>query len=235
MANDVALRARRSDLWIWALVVLATASVVAVAVLQGNRAGQRFAGKPAPALSLPLLGGGKAAIPQGKVTVVDFWATWCAPCRYSMPRLQSLWTEYKARGVELYSVDTDDPAPDRDTQVRKFLSSNGLSFPVALDDGSATDAFSVANLPTMLLLDRSGHVVWSHVGAFTAPRERDLRAAPRTPASGYRSPAPPSPTTSPRRTRAPRARWRDTSAKRRWRPGASGERAAAASTPASTR
>ena len=177
MANDVALRARRSDLWIWALVVLATASVVAVAVVQGNRAGQRFAGKPAPALSLPLLGGGKAAIPQGKVTVVDFWATWCAPCRYSMPRLQSLWTEYKARGVELYSVDTDDPAPDRDTQVRKFLSSNGLSFPVALDDGSASDAFSVANLPTMLLLDRSGHVVWSHVGAFTAPRERDLRAA----------------------------------------------------------
>jgi len=177
MVNDAALRARRSDLWIWALVVLATASVVIVAVMQGNRAGQRFAGKPVPALSLPLLGGGEAAIPQGKVTVVDFWATWCAPCRYSMPRLQSLWSEYRSRGLELYSVDTDDPAPNRDSQVREFLSSNGLSFPVALDDGSASNAFRIANLPTMLLLDRSGHVVWSHVGTFTAPRERDLRAA----------------------------------------------------------
>ncbi|HYY53726.1 MAG TPA: TlpA disulfide reductase family protein [Myxococcales bacterium] len=177
MANDLALRTRRSDLWIWGLVALATASVVAVAVMQGNRAGQRFTGQSAPALSLPLLGGGNAAIPQGKVTVVDFWATWCAPCRYSMPRLQSLWAEYKARGVELYSVDTDEPAPGRDTQVRQFLSTNGLSFPVALDDGRASDAFRVASLPTMLLLDRSGRVVWSHVGAFTAPRERDLRAA----------------------------------------------------------
>jgi len=148
MANDAALRARRSDLWIWALVVLATASVVAVAIAQGNRAGQRFAGTSAPSLSLPLLGGGRAAIPQGKVTVVDFWATWCGPCRYSMPRLQSLWTEYKPRGVELYSVDTDEPAPDRDTHVRDFLSSNRLSFPVALDDGSASEAFRVASLPT---------------------------------------------------------------------------------------
>jgi thiol-disulfide isomerase/thioredoxin len=170
-------RAWRSDLWIWALVAVATASVVAVAVVQANRGGNHLAGKPAPALSLPLLGGGKASLPQGKVTVVDFWATWCAPCRSSMPRLQSLWAEYRQKGLELYSVDTDDPAPDRDAQVRAFLSSNGLSFPVALDDGTASEAFRVGSLPTMLLLDRSGRVVWSHVGTFTAPRERDLRAA----------------------------------------------------------
>src|SRR5436305_4119315 len=143
MANDVALRARRSDLWIWALVVLATASVVAVAVVQGNRAGQRFAGKPAPALSLPLLGGGKAAIPQGKVTVVDFWATWCAPCRYSMPRLQSLWTEYKARGVKLFSVDTDYLPPDLDNRVRKSLSSNDLINRRALHNSIAIDNLCV--------------------------------------------------------------------------------------------
>src|SRR3982750_4305264 len=151
MADELALRARRSDVVIWALVVIATASVVAVAVMQGTRAGEHLAATPAAALSLPLLGGGKASIPQGKVTVVDFWATWCAPCRTSMPRLQSLWTEYRPKGLELYSVDTDDPAPDRDAQVREFLSSNGLNFPVALDDGSASEAFRVANLPTMLL------------------------------------------------------------------------------------
>ena len=177
MANEMAIRARRNDMWIWALVVAATASVVALAVIQGNRSGPRFSGKAAPAVALPLLGGGKTSLPQGKVTVVDFWATWCAPCRYSMPRLQSLWSEYRPRGVELYSVDTDDPGPDREAQVREFLLREKLSFPVALDDGTAAEAFRVASLPTMLLVDRTGTVVWSHVGAFTGPQEQRLRTA----------------------------------------------------------
>src|SRR5437763_1875672 len=149
-----------------------TASVcgaAACALRERWRAGPRFSGKAAPAVALPLLGGGKTALPQGKVTVVDFWATWCAPCRYSMPRLQSLWSEYRPRGVELYSVDTDDPGPDREALVREFLLREKLSFPVALDDGTAAEAFRVASLPTMLLVDRTGTVVWSHVGAFTGP------------------------------------------------------------------
>jgi len=177
MSEDLALRARRSDIWIWALVVLATASVVAVAVLQGNRAPPPAVSRPAPAVTLPLLGGGIAPLPLGKVTVVDFWATWCAPCRFSMPRVQQLWAEYKPRGVELYSVDTDDASPDRDAQVRRFLRENRLSFPVTLDDGSASAAFSVASLPTLVLLDRKGDVVFSHVGMLTAPHEQRLRAA----------------------------------------------------------
>jgi thiol-disulfide isomerase/thioredoxin len=178
MGEDLALRERRSDIWIWLLVVLATASVVAVAVLQGSRAApSAAAARTAPALLLPLLGGGNTAFPQGKVTVVDFWATWCAPCRYSMPRVQQLWSEYKPRGVELYSVDTDDPSPERDALVRRFLRENRLSFPVALDDGTASSAFSVASLPTMVLVDRKGDVVWNHVGTLTAPHEKQLRAA----------------------------------------------------------
>ncbi len=177
MSEDLALRARRSDVWIWALVVLATASVVAVAVLQGNRPAPPAVARAAPEVTLPLLGGGIAALPQGKVTVVDFWATWCAPCRFSMPRVQQLWTEYKPRGVELYSVDTDDPSPDRDALVRRFLQENRLSFPVALDDGSASSAFSVASLPPMVLVYRKGDVVWSHCGTLTAPHEQRLRAA----------------------------------------------------------
>jgi thiol-disulfide isomerase/thioredoxin len=177
MSEDLALRERRSDIWIWALVVLATASVVAVAVIQDNRASAPVAARVAPEVTLPLLGGGRAALPQGKITVVDFWATWCAPCRFSMPRVQQLWTEYRPRGVELYSVDTDDQSPDRDARVRRFLQENGLSFPVALDDGSASAAFSVASLPTLVLVDRKGDVVWGHIGTLTAPYEQQLRAA----------------------------------------------------------
>ena len=177
MQDEAALRARRSDIWIWALVVLATASVVALAILQGNRRESPQPATIAPSVTLPLLGGGKAALPQGRITMVDFWATWCAPCRTSMPRVQKVWAAYRPRGVELYSVDTDDPAPDRDAQVREFLQENRLSFPVVLDDGSASSAFSVASLPTMMLLDRAGRVIWSHVGTLTASHEQDLRAA----------------------------------------------------------
>jgi cytochrome c biogenesis protein CcmG/thiol:disulfide interchange protein DsbE len=174
---DQALSAQRSDAWIWALVIAATASVVVLAVVQGRRMTPTLSGKTAPRVSLPALDGGNIALPQGKVTVVDFWATWCAPCRYSMPRVQKLWQEYQPRGVELYSVDTDDAEPQRDAAVREFLQQNDLTFPVVLDDGSATSAFAVANLPTMLLLDRDGKVVWTHIGALTEPNERRLRAA----------------------------------------------------------
>jgi thiol-disulfide isomerase/thioredoxin len=177
MADQLALRARRSELWIWLLVIGATASVVALALVQGRRERPALPTKPVPRIALPLLGGGNASIPQGKITVVDFWATWCGPCRFSMPKVQQLWKEYLPRGVELYSVDTDDPGPDREREVRKFLVSNGLTFPVALDDGSASEAFGVASLPTLLLVDGAGNVVWKHVGSLSPPRERDLRAA----------------------------------------------------------
>ena len=176
-AEQLGVREHRSEIWIWVLVAVATASVVGLAVVQGRRASPALPTKPVPKIALPLLGGGQAQLPEGKVTVVDFWATWCAPCRYSMPKVQQLWREYQPRGVELYSVDTDDAAPDRDQQVREFLSRNGLTFPVVLDDGTASGAFGVASLPTMLLVDQSGTVVWKHVGSLSPPRERDLRAA----------------------------------------------------------
>lgn len=168
---------QRSDAWIWVLVIVATCSVVALAVLQGRRPQPEVPGKAAPMVALPLLGGGRSAIQKGQVTLVDFWATWCAPCRVSMPRVQRLYTEYKSSGVSLYSVDTDDESPDREPQVREFLLQNGLTFPVVLDDGSAERAFAIANLPTMLLLDKDGKVAWSHIGALTASREGELRAA----------------------------------------------------------
>src|SRR5262249_24147541 len=168
---------QRSDIGTWALVVAATVSVVAVAVVQGNRSGTRLAGKVAPELSLPLLGGGKSAIQKGKVTVVDFWATWCAPCRVSMPRVQSVWREYAPKGVDLYSVDTDDPSADREAQVSEFLMQNRLTFPVVLDDGSGERPFSIVSRPTIMLPDKQGKIAWSHVGALTGVRERDLRAA----------------------------------------------------------
>lgn len=169
--------AQRSEAWVGALVILAVGSVVALAVVQSRQPPKREPPAPARQVALPLLGGGKAAVPQGKVTLVDFWATWCAPCRVSMPRLQRIWQEYRPSGVEIYSVDTDDPSPEREPQVREFLLQNRLDFPVVLDDGQASRAFSVASLPTLMLLDKQGKVAWRHIGALTGAQETDLRAA----------------------------------------------------------
>jgi thiol-disulfide isomerase/thioredoxin len=163
------------DRFLWGLVALAAAAVVIVAIARGRVPPAPTAAGP-EAISLPLLDGkGRASIAKGRVTVVDFWATWCAPCRVSMPRIQEVWREYAPRGVDLYSVDTDDPGADREAQVKEFLLSNGLTFPVVLDDGTASKAFSVAALPTMLVLDRDARVVWNHTGALTSSGEKELR------------------------------------------------------------
>jgi cytochrome c biogenesis protein CcmG, thiol:disulfide interchange protein DsbE len=168
-----------SDKVIWGAVALAAAAVLVLAIAHQRKPAEdppASAVTVTPALALPLVdGSGKASIARGKVTVVDFWATWCAPCRVSMPRVQSVWREYRPKGVDLYSVDTDDPGARRAAEVREFLQQNNLEFPVVLDDGSATSAFSVAGLPTMVVVGRDGNVLWNHVGALTAGGERQLR------------------------------------------------------------
>jgi thiol-disulfide isomerase/thioredoxin len=175
--TERAALAQRTDTVIWALLGIATLSVVALAVFQGRRPPPRYEGKaPPPNVTLPQLEGGQKPLPIGKVTLVDFWATWCEPCRVSMPHVQKIWKKYKTAGLELYSVDTDDDSPDRPTWVREFLVENKLSFPVVFDDGSASQAFSVASLPTMVLLDKRGQVIWTDVGALTSSREKNLVA-----------------------------------------------------------
>jgi len=168
--------ARGADRFLWAVVAVAAAAVLAVAVSRGRSRHGAPANGSAAAVSLPLLDGkGRSSIAKGRVTVVDFWATWCAPCRISMPRVQAVWREYRPRGVDLYSVDTDDPSAEREARVREFLRSNGLEFPVVLDDGTAASAFGVALLPTMVVVDREGRVVWNHAGLLSAASEQALR------------------------------------------------------------
>jgi thiol-disulfide isomerase/thioredoxin len=157
----------------WALIAAAGALVLGLAFAEQRRSNQEVV----PKLALPLLeGGGSRGVEQGKVTLVDFWATWCGPCRITMPRVQKLYSDYGPRGVELLSVDTDSPSVDRDPTVKEFLLQNRLTFPVVLDDGPAQEAFNVQSLPTMLLVSKDGHVLWRHIGVMTNTDEAGLRA-----------------------------------------------------------
>jgi len=107
---------------------------------------------------------------QGKVTVLDFWASWCAPCRVEFRYLDQLWSTFRKDGLSMLGVSIDDdPAA-----AENFRAFSRTRFPVAWDgSGLIRERFDVASLPTTLLLDREVKLVYRHTG-FTPDDHRVL-------------------------------------------------------------
>lgn len=109
---------------------------------------------PAPDFDLATLDGGRILLGdlQGKPVVINFWATWCGPCRAEMPMLQSTWERF-GESVTIVGVDVDE-AP---AVVQTFVDDLGLTFPIALDEGAEVSGrYNVRGLPTTLFVDSNG-------------------------------------------------------------------------------
>lgn len=120
-------------------------------------------GAPAPPLDVPsAVGGGRLTIPKGKVVIVDFWATWCAPCKASFPKYQDLYTKYKASGLEILAVSADEP--DNKAEIPGFVKTYGAKFPVGWEpERSAPKAWGVTStMPTAFIVDKQGIVRHKH-------------------------------------------------------------------------
>ena len=101
----------------------------------------------------------------GEVVLVNFWASWCMPCRLEMPELESLWTRYGDEGLVILGVNVDSDARD----ARAFLDDVPVSFPVLWDEaGDVSAAYRVMALPRSVLVDRQGRVRERHDGFDTA-------------------------------------------------------------------
>jgi len=123
-------------------------------------------GTQGPAWSLPLADGSGERLAledlRGKVVVLDFWSTGCAPCRRQIPELKTLWRKMKPRGVVVVGITTGGESLD---ETVRFGRDHRLDYPVVLDDrGVAATAYEVKTLPTLYVLDRRGKITAAHNG-----------------------------------------------------------------------
>jgi len=99
---------------------------------------------------------------QGKIVFLNFWATWCPPCRAEMPSIENLYNRYKEKDVHVLAVNLQEEAP----VVRTFLEKNPFTFPIVLDSsGSTAQLYGIRGIPTTFILDRKGNVLGTLVGS----------------------------------------------------------------------
>ncbi len=116
----------------------------------------------------------KLSSKRGKVVLLNFWATWCGPCRIEMPTLQALTEDYKDKPFQVVAVAGDFEGVKR---VKPFMDGLGLTFPGLIDqDGRIQDVYYVNALPMTYVLDKHGIVVYKMVGFFdwNLPKFRGL-------------------------------------------------------------
>lgn len=122
-------------------------------------------GFSAPDFTLELLGGGQAGPEEtrrvtlselrGKVVLINFWATWCPPCRAEMPAIEKVYRTFKPLGLEVLAVNLTDQ--DSETAVAAFVQELGLTFPIPLDrNGDVSARYTLRGLPSTFFVDRQG-------------------------------------------------------------------------------
>jgi thiol-disulfide isomerase/thioredoxin len=131
---------------------------------------------PAPDLKVKDLDGNELTLQtyKGKVVLLNFWATWCGPCRAEIPSLIRIQQAYKDR-LQILGMDVDDNDPER---LRAFVKDKGINYPVAMTSVPVRIAYGgISALPTLFVINQEGKMVQKHVGLFDpALYEIEVRA-----------------------------------------------------------
>lgn len=165
MRNDQSvtdlLRARRTARLAW--LVASFVAVFLAATLAGAADASSPVATAAPDFKLPARDGGELRLSElkGQVVMINFWATWCGPCRQEMPLLEQLQAKYEPLGFTLVGVNVE---PDS-AAAAKWLANVPVSFPILFDtENSVAERFGVEGMPSSVFVDREGRVRHVHRG-----------------------------------------------------------------------
>jgi DsbE subfamily thiol:disulfide oxidoreductase len=136
----------------------------------------KLLGQPAPAWQLKDLEGKAVSSGdfKGKVVVLNFWATWCPPCRQEIPDFIALQKEYGSRGLTFVGVALDEEGA---SAVKPFAKDAGINYPLVIGDEKAVTAYeSIEVVPTTYVIDRNGIVISRHIGSLSkAEMEQEIK------------------------------------------------------------
>ena len=144
------------------LFILIAAVSLASACSSGNEK-PGGGSKSAPQFTLSSLDGKRVAMKDlsSKVVVIDFWATWCGPCREEIPHLNKLYSDFKGQGLEIVGISMDD-GPD---VVKDFARELRMEYPLVMGSDELAEQFGgILGLPTTFIIDRKGNIVKRFVG-----------------------------------------------------------------------
>lgn len=132
---------------------------------KADREGTGAAGdtRPAPDFTLKSLEGEEVSLEslRGRTVLVDFWATWCAPCVFQIPLLNDFYAEHKDEGVEVLGVSID---ADGEEAIRPFMEETPIHYPVLLGDEGLARRFGAPGFPALFVINPEGQIVYLHVG-----------------------------------------------------------------------
>ena len=162
------------------LVRLLSLALVISLMMPGNAssaASPLRAGTKAPSFTTITLSGRPLSLMslRGHVVLLDYWATWCAPCVGSMPKLQALHRRFEAQGLRVVGLSLDDASTM--PTVKQTLKSRGITYCIGVsvvDNARAAQAYNVTYPPSLYLIDKKGIVRWSSVG-LSAPEQGKLK------------------------------------------------------------
>ncbi len=145
----------------------------------GAKAAQAVVGSPAPAFALPDLDGELRRSEEwaGKVMVVNFWATWCPPCRKEMPDFNTLYQQYRDEGVVFVGIALDNP-----DKAQAFVEQIGIDYPILVGDETGIEAAKAFGnrfgaLPYTAVVDRAGQIRHTHRGEVSREDlEREIKS-----------------------------------------------------------